>query len=344
MTAASGAPVPRASRRRFLEGATGLALVACLPGTSALAAVPAATRTRGSARVDVREHGARGDGASDDTAAFQAAIDALPYGGGTVHVPAGAYLIDPLRSVRLRSRMHLSLAADARLLAKANPAPQAYVLLAERLRDLEISGGAIVGDRDSHQGKTGEWGHGIRVRGCERVTIRDIHISRCWGDAISAGGIQLKGQPSRPGRDLLIVGLTSTGNRRQGLTIGSYRGVLVSHCEFSGTGGTPPGAGIDVEPDTDVASGVVIEDCRIHDNRGPGVQLYRRATDVTIRRCLIERNRGGAVLAEAVSNCTIADNLIRDNKPNRVLVRGGSRDIRLTGNQLEERPAAKKDG
>ena len=34
----------------------------------------------------------------------------LPTAGGTVHVPAGDYLIDPVRSVRLRNRMHLEMA------------------------------------------------------------------------------------------------------------------------------------------------------------------------------------------------------------------------------------------
>jgi polygalacturonase len=47
-------------------------------------------RARGAARIDVREHGAHGDGQQDDTTAIQAAIDALPPGGGTVHVPAGS--------------------------------------------------------------------------------------------------------------------------------------------------------------------------------------------------------------------------------------------------------------
>ena len=51
-----------------------------------------------------------------------------------------------------------------------------------------LSGGRIIGDRDNHLGTTGEWGHGIMIRGSSRVTVRDIHISRCWGDGVSIGG------------------------------------------------------------------------------------------------------------------------------------------------------------
>lgn len=330
----------QASRRRFLGSTIGLALAASMPAAFAATTPPAGTRARGSARIDVREHGAKGDGGSDDTSAFQRAIDALPADGGTVLVPAGAYVLDPTRNVRLRSRMHLSMAADARLLAKANALPQAWLLLAQQVQDLEISGGRIIGDRDAHLGTTGEWGHGIRIRGCSRVTVRDIHISRCWGDGISAGGMMFKGGGSEPGRDLLLVNVTCTGNRRQGLTLGSYRRVRVRRCEFSGTGGTPPGAGIDVEPDTGTTADVVIEDCMIHGNRGPGVQLYRRAAGVTIRRCVIEGNRGNGILVVSAQGCVLSDNTIRNNRLKGVRLQGAPRDIRLAGNRLHGNAAA----
>jgi len=326
-----------AARRDFLGGLltlTASSLLFCGVGV-ALAAPVAASRARGSARLNVRDHGAKGDGAADDTSSFQKAIDALPNDGGTIYVPAGAYVIDPTRNVKLRSRMHLSMATGARLLAKANAAPRAYVLLAEELEDVEISGGRIIGDRDSHLGTTGEWGHGIRIRGCSGVTIRNIHISRCWGDGISAGGIKHPGEPSRPGRDYVFEKVVCTENRRQGLTIGSSRRVRISNCEFSSTGGIPPGAGIDIEPDTDVASDIVIENCLVRGNRGPGISLYKRAADVTIRSCTIERNRGDGILAVTAVDCVFTDNIIRENALKGINVRTGSRNVRVTGNRLK---------
>lgn len=335
----------RVARREFLGGLLTLTASTLVGGVGVAFAAPAVAvpRKRGSARIDVRDHGAKGDGVRDDTSSFQDAIDALPKDGGTVYVPAGAYVIDPTRNVKLRSRMHLSMATGARLLAKANAAPRAYVLLAQELEDVEISGGRIIGDRDSHLGTTGEWGHGIRVRGCSGVTIRNINISRCWGDGISAGGIKYPGEPNRPGRDYVFEKVVCTENRRQGLTIGSSRGVRIRNCEFSDTGGTAPGAGIDIEPDRDVASDVLIESCLVRGNRGPGIALYKRAADVTIRNCTIARNRGDGILAVTAIDCVFTDNIIRGNNLRGILVRTGSRNVRIMGNRFEGNGHRHKD-
>jgi len=70
--------------------------------------------------VDVRSHGARGDGVALDSPGINAAIAAVANaGGGTVILPAGRYLS---YSLRLRSRVELRFAAGAVLVAAA-PSP-----------------------------------------------------------------------------------------------------------------------------------------------------------------------------------------------------------------------------
>ncbi|MDP3001420.1 MAG: glycosyl hydrolase family 28-related protein, partial [Bryobacterales bacterium] len=67
------------------------------------------------APYDVRGYGAKGDGATKDTAAIQSAIDAAArQGGGTVFVPPGNYLCGTLH---LRSNITLELSAGATLTA-----------------------------------------------------------------------------------------------------------------------------------------------------------------------------------------------------------------------------------
>ena len=309
-------------RRRLLRGAWLLPLLALAPRPA-----PAAT-------IDVRRFGARGDGRHDDTLALQRAVDAVP-DGGILDVPAGSYLIDPVRSVRLRSRMHLRLARGARLVAKPNAAPRGYVLLVERASDVRISGGGIVGERHAHLGRTGEWGHGIMVRGASRVSIANMRISDCWGDGISIGASKLGGGRALPSSDITITGVTCTGNRRQGLTIGRSRRVRVRACEFSDTGGTAPQAGIDIEPDAgDVARDVRIERCVVRGNRGPGIQVWKRTHEVAIVDCTIEDNRNAGVLAVGTSGLEVAGNRIRGNGVAGVAVRSGSKGVRVTGNRF----------
>lgn len=71
----------------------------------------------GAATFNVRDLGAKGDGATLDTAAIQKAFDACNGSGGTVVFPAGIYLSQPLT---LRTKTTVQLAAGATLLASTN--------------------------------------------------------------------------------------------------------------------------------------------------------------------------------------------------------------------------------
>jgi parallel beta-helix repeat protein len=291
-------------------------------------------RARGSARIDVRERGARGDGKHDDTAAFQATIDALPTSGGTVYVPAGTYLIDAVISVNLRSRMHLQLAPDARLVAKPNGERKSRVLYLYKVSDVEISGGQVVGDRAGHLVPTGEWGHGIHIRGASGVTVRDIRIADCWGDGVCIGGADVR--QATPSQDILIAGIISTRNRRQGLSIGRSRNVRVYDSEFSNTSGTNPQYGIDIEPDRPGgASDIHIENCVVRNNRGGGIQLYRRVTDVTVMDCTIENNGGRGILAVGAVGGLITGNRIRGNGLVGVAFRQQSKGFQVRDNHFD---------
>ena len=339
----------RMPRRDFLRNSLLLALPATFGGvaTSALAAtmsspLPASlsttalfnppSRARGSTEISVRTFGAFGDAAHDDTAAFQAAINALPSGGGTVSVPAGTYMIDPTVMVRLRSSMHLRLADGAVLKAKANAADRAYVLMLHKVSDVEISGGEIEGDRDRHLSTTGQWGHGIMVRGASRVTIRDMLIRKCWGDGISIAATT--DVPKVISVDIVVSNVACVQNRRQGMSIGQARGVKVYDSEFSYTSGITPGCGIDIESDYENpgAANTHIENCLIRHNQGNGIQVYRRTNGTTIKRNVIEFNHGYGVLTIGATTGYIGYNQIRSNELIGVGIRASSTDYAVGKN------------
>jgi len=126
--------------------------------------------------VDLRNFGAAGDGRTLDTAAIQSAIDACSSaGGGTVLVPAGAYLSG---SLILRSHVTLHLEAGAVLLGSEDPAD--YPLVRSRWEGVEqethapliggscLEGIAIVG-RGTVDGRGEIWWRRFR----ERVVMQD---------------------------------------------------------------------------------------------------------------------------------------------------------------------------
>lgn len=72
---------------------SGLVLETKLPDLSATYAPPATVALRARMPLNVKDYGATGDGVTDDRAAMQAALNALPANGGTVFVPTGTYVI-----------------------------------------------------------------------------------------------------------------------------------------------------------------------------------------------------------------------------------------------------------
>src|SRR6185436_16915584 len=85
--------------------------------------------------VDLRRHGAKGDGASDCSGAFRAAIDAChDAGGGRVVVPAGRFLTG---AIRLRSNVNLHLSEGATIAFR--PEAEAYLpLVLTRFEGVEL--------------------------------------------------------------------------------------------------------------------------------------------------------------------------------------------------------------
>ncbi|MFC5569109.1 right-handed parallel beta-helix repeat-containing protein [Lysobacter yangpyeongensis] len=330
------ARAPGMARRDFLKKSS-IAAASLALGTTALpalAAYVAPTRARGTAVLDVRNYGAVGDGVHDDTAAIQTAINALPATGGTVFVPAGTYMINAVKNLRLRSLMHLQLDPAAKLVAIPNAADRAYVLNVYKVSDVEISGGQIVGERDKHMATSGEWGHAIMVRGSNRVTVRDIRLSNCWGDGLSIGGAAAT-TGTIPSQDVVVTNIVSTGNRRQALTIGRSRGVKIYDSEFSYTSGIKPGCGIDIEPDPDSTastSGVRVENCWIHHNDGNGIQVYKTVLNTVIKACTIEYNHGYGVLLLNADSGYVVSNKFMHNRLYGVSARSATHGVQISAN------------
>ncbi len=231
---------------------------AALPAQAGTASPPAlgGTKTNGQGWLNVREHGASGDGVTLASPRINAAIDEVARsGGGTVYFPAGVYRC---YSLHLRSRVCLYLDQGATILAAETPlegttgggydaaepqgasfeAYQDYghnhwhnsLLWGEGLHDVSILGPGLIWGKGLSRGhdddtnlpdttKPGVGNKAIALKNCRNVTLRDFSILQGGWFGILATGV-----------DNLTIDNLKIDTNRDGMDIDCCRNVRVSNC------------------------------------------------------------------------------------------------------------------
>jgi len=212
------------SRRLMLGLGAGAAALATLRSGDAVAQKPkAAERTMLSAIA----FGAKGDGATDDTAALQAALDAAfaADGPGFLTIPPGTYRVT--RTLRIApkegeagdiTRHHGIVAHGARLNSAITDGGNVLqVNCRSTMRFLTIEGLDILGN--------GQEGHGLHLE-CEHqdhylynFCLRDLVVQGVGGDGLRLIGNVFEGQ---------LINVYSRDNKKNGATFahGSRAGIL----------------------------------------------------------------------------------------------------------------------
>ena len=119
--------------------------------------------------------------------------------------------------------------------------------------------------RDPKRNFDGGYRHALELYGVENVTVEDMTIEESGGDGIYVNGAH----------KVVIRNVTSARNARQGISVISARDLLIERCRFIDTVGTPPQAGIDLEPNgaSEGLSNILIRDCEFSGNRECGIDL-----------------------------------------------------------------------
>lgn len=253
------------------------------------------------APLNVRDHGAVGDGTTLDTAALQKAIDACAAaGGGEVLFPKGIYLSG---SLELKSGVHLVLTSEAVLLGSRDlkDYPSRKLISASDAADVGIEGtGTIDGQGDafwrkrdksysgSSYGGTAQFNYEALPRPsflyfhrCRNVIVRDVtlknspawtvHLLRCQNARVE--GVTIRNPLHGPNTD--------------GIDINSSIDVLVRDCDIiTGDDGVVLKS---TEPGHDHPSrNITVENCRIWSACNClklGTETHDRFENILFRNC-----------------------------------------------------------
>jgi len=237
----------------------------------------------------VTAFGAKGDSASDDAAAINAAVTAANAGGGgEVLVPRGNYLVQS--SIALRSNVRLRGMPGAKITMGAsipgtNAAASAGVNL-NAVANAGIVGLEIDGNKAAFAGAT-EFRHCVFVDGSTNVTLRDLYLHDAKGDGLFIG--------TTANANLHAENVRCSANYRQGMSALYLERARFVGCTFENTSGTAPQAGVDLEPSAgDTIDQVVFEACHFNGNAGYGVAVSGASGGtfgaVTITGCFLKSN------------------------------------------------------
>lgn len=258
-------------RRAFLAVAAGTAsLAACsagtppgadaarLPDPPAPAAVPNA--------LDLADHGAAGDGETDDSAALQQAVDAAA-GRRAVGLDGRRYLVG---DVRLRSGTRivgpgtLVFREGARHTLTVNPGTAGTADPTDNVRDITIDGVDFEGrSRDGFA----EYEYQIWLSAVSDVTIRACRFTAFQGDAIMIGSGEEAGT-ERHNQRLRILDCRFDGvnkQNRNAVSIIDAAGVEIRRCGFTRCSRPDMPGPIDIEPNPQDRT-AVLADLQITDN------------------------------------------------------------------------------
>jgi len=261
---------------------------------SEVAARQADTATRvakGELVYNVKDYGAKVDGATADHAAYQAAINAaFTAGGGTVYSPPGTAIFGA--KVMMKSGVRLLGAGPASVIKRA----ASYTGI-DRLLGVENVTGVTV-EHLTLDGNRYAFGANltanIGIYSSDNVQLTSVRSVDAYGD-----GFYLEWVGGAHNANVRMLNCSANNNLRQGLSVCDVTTFRAVACIFTGSNGAAPQAGVDVEPSGAGANCADVEftGCEMSSNAGPGFTVNLSTTPGGVQgdiRVSSSRMRGNA--------------------------------------------------
>jgi hypothetical protein len=246
----------------------------------------------------------------DSTEYVQAAIDS---GAPVVVVPyVGAPWV--VRPIKLRGNIELIFEPGVVVLAKAGEfkGKGDSLFSVSDASNISIRGyGATLrmrkADYQSGAYEKAEWRMTLDFAGCTNIKVEGVRLESSGGDGIYIGCTAK--QPYC--KDVTIRDVVCHDHHRQGISVIGAVNLLIENCVMSGTSGTAPEAGIDLEPNgpEERLENCVIRNCIFEDNAGAGMLVYVRPLSresaplsVLFENCYVKSGKDAGIAVGAVKD------------------------------------------
>jgi len=292
------------------------------------------TSSAGKIVKNVRDAGAKGDGYTDDSSAWQTAVN-----DGDVFCPPGVYLVGT--TIAVPSERHIWGSRDCKL--KTRDRTDIPVFTLTDVRDVFIEGISIDGNKAAQ--KDNGVGFGVFCEGCSTTKIIGLRIANTPVESII---VSKNERSSAIPEDVVIVDNISVDSSRRGMfrqhyAVTSGRRILISGNSGSSADGHAAYL-VDIEPNN---SGNPIEDVSVIGNHGTGVSGIAVANTATNGRIVKRINITGNNVrgpGAGAGNCfqvsyadyvSVGSNTVEGCGTNGVNV-SGSNNVSVTGNHVTD--------
>jgi hypothetical protein len=293
---------------------------------------------------NVRDFGAVGDGATDDRAAIQAAIDdAVSNDKGGILLPSGTYRTSRVPgerwSIDLNGVQDFMLAGEGpksvvKLMDTTSATGDWHVFILRNKCQRVVFKDLVVDGNRTGLTKPDEQSHGIEVEpGTEDLVVDRCILRECFGDGVRLLGAD---QPGKNVKRLRIENSLFQTNKRSGLAIQrALEKIIIVNCVFDAT---VSDQSIDFEPSgSDGPTDLIIQGCLInHTNGTSAVTLSGIGGPDPLVRCKFSDNivLGGQIFCTDVHQLTIQNNIVLSPKRTPIAVTRGGEAVVITGNLL----------
>lgn len=144
------------------------------------------------------------------------------------------------------------------------------ILYLNNAENVTVTGNfSVTGDRTTHTGTDGEWGHCISVFGGSNISISGGVLKDAWGD-----GLYLSEIGENVPKNVFATKLKIDNARRNGISIVAGSNIFIDSVIITNVNGTAPQNGIDVEPNYQNKLGYIsIKNCVMENCAGAALQL-----------------------------------------------------------------------